>query len=572
MAEEHKQQAGVAALLETARAGGPNALLAAKRAAILAERSDPGLARQALALVSKLEPLDPTPRLALARLSAEQGDIATAQAEATSVLNEAIDKAARARAAFMLGEIARMQGDWETARGHFETTLKIEDALLAADRSNVTAARWYARTRGRLAELDAGELNFDRARAGAEGALALLRGCAAQIGETPMLAADIADAELRLGAIELDTTDEPGAARRRFKEAIGRYEALAITEPDEPHWRAVLSDAWALAAEADYVRGAHDDARAAMDKALQARLRLAAKYADEAWSLAGTWRLRATLRAALGDNDVAAESLVHARALAETLALRSGGAEAPERFLQSTLLDQADHALRRGDLNQAREAADAARVRAEALADAHKSALWFSEASAAWDRLGETARAAQASGHAQDAFARAVEFRRLAHDCDRTDHAHARGLAASLIKHGELALDTGASQSARAAFHESASIRLQLLDAAPDSRRALYGLASALERLGLAALACGDRAAARGAWEEQLLVAERIFPDDDAPEGLRFRAIVHAHLAGASGADAEDHRLEALSLFDILSNAGMMTEREATLRKKLWGA
>jgi tetratricopeptide (TPR) repeat protein len=569
--EETNQRKAAAALLQTALAGGPDAALAAKRAALLAERNDPRLARQALAVVSKLEPLDPTPRLAAARLAAEQGDIAAALSEAEAVLGGAVDQAARARAAFMLGEIARMRSDWAAARSYFETTLKIEDALLAADRSNVTAARWFARARGRLAELDAGEGKFDRARAGAEGALALLRACAAQIKETPMLAADIADAELRLGALDLDN-DQAASARRRCGEAIGRYEALAITESEEPHWRAVLADAWAIAAEADYARGAHDEARAAMDKALQARIRLAAKHADEAWSLAGTWRLRATLRAALGDNDVAAESLAQARALAEALSLRSGGAEAPERFLQRTLIDQADHALRSGDLNRAREAADTARMRAEALAEACHSALWLSEASAAWDRLGEAARAAGAHAQAQDAFARAVEFRRLAGESTPADPAHARALASALVKQGELALDTGFPAGARAAFHEGASIRLKFVEETPNNRRALYAFAAALERLGLAALACGDRDAARGAWEEQLHVAERIFPDSDTPESLRFRAIIHAHLAGASGADAESHRLQALALFDDLAKGGIMSEREAALRKKLWGA
>jgi tetratricopeptide (TPR) repeat protein len=309
-----------------------------------------------------------------------------------------------------------------------------------------------------------------------------------------------------------------------------------------------------------------------MDKALQARIRLAAKHADEAWSLAGTWRLRATLRAALGDNDVAAESLAQARALAEALSLRSGGAEAPERFLQRTLIDQADHALRSGDLNRAREAADTARMRAEALAEACHSALWLSEASAAWDRLGEAARAAGAHAQAQDAFARAVEFRRLAGESTPADPAHARALASALVKQGELALDTGFPAGARAAFHEGASIRLKFVEETPNNRRALYAFAAALERLGLAALACGDRDAARGAWEEQLHVAERIFPDSDTPESLRFRAIIHAHLAGASGADAESHRLQALALFDDLAKGGIMSEREAALRKKLWGA
>lgn len=555
---------------EKAQEGGPGAALAARRAAILAERHDPDLARKALALAARLEPLEATPRLALARLHAEQGDLGAAHAEAAGVLAEAVDQGARARAAFILGEVARARADAKGARQAYETALKIEDALLSADRGDPTAARWYARARGRLAELDAGEGHFDRARAGAEGALAMLRACAAQIGETPALAADIADAELRLGALDLDS-DQPATARRRFGEAIGRYEALAITEKDEPHWRAVLSDAWALAAEADYARGAADAARAAMDKALQARLRLAAKDEGEAWPLAGTWRLHAALRAAVGDNDIAASSLAQARALAEALCLRAAGAEAPLRFLIHTLLDQADHALRTGDINRAREAADTAREKAEAMAEATQVPAWLGETASAWDRLGEAARAARALAPMQDAFARAVELRRLAREREPANADLARRLAGALVKQGEALMEAGAPQSARAAFHESAAMRLAHADAAPNDIRAAYALASSLERLGLAALACGDRAGARGAWEEELMLAERIFPDDDALDGIRFRAIVHAHLVSANGGDAEDHRQHALTLFDILAKAGALTEREAAVRKKLWG-
>jgi len=570
MGEDRNLVGAAAALLGTALKGGPAAALAARRAAVLAERDDPSLARKALALAARLEPLDPAPRLALARLHAEQGDLSAARAEAAGVLKDAIDQTARARAAFMLGEMARVGSDRALARGHYETTLKLEDALLAANRADPTAARWYARARGRLAELDAGEGHFERARIGAEGALSLLRAAAAQIGETPVLAADIADAELRLGALELDS-DQATSARRRFGEAIGRYEALAITEKEEPHWRAVLADTWALAAEADYVRGAPDAARAAMDKALQARIRLAANNPDEAWGLAGTWRLRAALRSALGDADAAAESLTQARQLAETLCTHAAGAEAPSRFMIRTLLDQADQALRSGDLNQAREAADTARTRAEAFAELHRSAAWYTETAACWDRLGEVARAAAAHAQMQDAFARAVEFRRMAREADPENPILLRGVAGALVKLGEAALSAGAAQSARAAFHESAAIRLHLSDTAPDDRRAAYALAVALERLGLAALACGDRNAARGAWEEELMLAERLFANDESIEAIRFRAIVHAHLVDANGPDAGQHRAQSMALFDVLAKAGVITEREAALRKKLWG-
>src|SRR5262249_25303627 len=157
-------------------------------------------------------------------------------------------------------------------------------------------------------------------------------------------------------------------------------------------WRAVLSDAWALAAEADYVRGAPSDARAAMDKALQARMKLAAER-GETWALAGTWRLRAALLAAIDDQAGAADALVQARSLAERLCAEAKGGEAQARFLIHTLLDQADHALRRMALETARDAADHARQLAEAFARAAGADPgWYGEAAAAWDRLGEAAR------------------------------------------------------------------------------------------------------------------------------------------------------------------------------------
>jgi hypothetical protein len=351
----------------------------------------------------------------LARLAAEAGDLDAAVTEAKRVLAQGGHAQAQARASFMLGEIARSIGAHSEARAHYEHALNIEDAVLAADRGNPEAARCYARARGRLAELDAGAREFGRAKSGAEGALALLRATAAQIGETPELAADIADAELRLGALELDA-NQPASARRRFGEAIGRYEALSVTEKEEPHWRAVLSDAWALAAEADYARGASDAARDAMDRSLQARLRLAARNPNEAWALAGTWRVRAALRAALGDNSAAAESLQQARALAERLHALDRSAEGPARFLVQTLFDQADQALRTGELVLAHDAAGEARRIAEAFASRKgASAAWLADASACWDRLAEVARAAGASP--QDAFARAAEMRRMA--CER---------------------------------------------------------------------------------------------------------------------------------------------------------
>lgn len=556
------------ALWATAQGGGPGAALAARRAAALWEQTDPVRARQALALAVQLTPLDPAPRLGLARLSAETGDLAAAKAEAVSVLSGSGGAPAKARAAFLLADVARAGGGVDEARKFYTQSMSFADAALTADRQDPHAARWYARARGRIAELDASAGEFTRAKSGAEGALSMLRAAMAQIGETPEMAADIADAELRLGALELDA-NQPASARRRFREAIGRYEALCVTEKNEPHWRAVLSDAWALAAEADYARGVPDAARDAMDKSLQVRMRLAAGDPRESWALAGTWRVRAALRAALGDNTAAAESMQQARALAEQLCAPDRLAEMPARFLVHTLLDQADHALRAGELEVAREAANEARARAERFAtDKSASAAWLADASACWDRMGEIARAGRTS--AQDAFARAAEMRRIA--CDRApgDARHARGLAAALLKQGDAALEVEENAIARAVFSESAAIRLKLMEAAPNDRTAAHALAVALERLGLAAKATGDLAAARGAWEDELALAFRLFEADDL-EGMRFCAIVESHLAQAGGPDAEAHRSAALERFDVLAKAGVLTEREAALRKKLWG-
>ncbi|MEQ1817161.1 MAG: hypothetical protein ABL871_01025 [Terricaulis sp.] len=556
------------ALWAAAQAGGPGAALAARRAAALWEQSQPARARQALALAAQLAPLDPAPRLGLARLAAEAGDLVTAKAEATALLASNAAPAAKARAAYLLGDAARAEGAMAEAKAAYTQTLKLADAALNIDRSDPHAARWYARARGRIAEIDASVGDFARAKTGAEGALTMLRAAATQLGETPELAADIADAELRLGALELDA-NQPSSARRRFREAIGRYEALSVTETNEPHWRAVLSDAWALAAEADYARGDADAARDAMDKSLQVRLRMAAKDPRESWALAGTWRVRAALRAALGDNAAASESMAQARMLAEQLCAPDRLAQEPARFLVHTLLDQADHALRAGELHVAREASNEARARAERFASMKDTtSAWLADTSACWDRIGEIARISRSPS--QDAFARAVEMRRMARDRAPDDARHARGLAAALVKQGDAALETNENATARAAFSESAMIRVKLMEKTPQDRVAAHALAVALERLGLAAKAMGDLAAARAAWEDELALAFRIFETGDL-EGMRYCAIVESHLAGAGGPDAESHRRAALERFDVLAKAGTLTDREAAVRKKLWG-
>lgn len=564
----HSQDA--AALLKLARAGGDHAAAAARRAAWLAERVDRSLAREALSLTLRLEPLDLTPKLALARLAAEDGDLVAAIREAEGVLGEAIDQAARARAAFMLGEIARFRRDLVHARKRFVEAARIEENILTANRGDPDATRWFARARGRIADIDAEEGARDLALTGAEGALAMLRATAAAIGEQPTLAADIADAEVRLAALELRAA-QPTSARRRLIEAIGRYEALAVTEKDEPHWRAALADAWALVAEAEFARNADDDARQAMDKALQARLRLAARDPSEAWALAGVWRLRGALRSALGDVSAADDSFAQARALAEHLVKDSAEAPAPSRFLVHTLLDEADHALRMHSFARAQESADRARSIAETFARGGTAdPLWLSDAAACWDRLGEAARLAGASERARDAFSRAVEFWRLALGGGAEgDTQFKHGLSASLIKLGDSALALSANAEARACFEECVRNRRGLLDAASKDRRSAHGLAVALERLGLAAIAQADRKSARVAWEQELALIDSIFASPNEPEALRFRAIVEGHLADLGGSEAAMHRTNALEQLQLLERTRTLDSAEAALRRRL---
>lgn len=559
------------ALLAEAKAEGPGAAIAARRAALLADRSDPELAKEALTLALKLEPRDPAPRLQLARLHAEAGEVDQAIIEATSVLNDASDEAARARAAFMLGEIFRAEGESDKARAHYSNLADIEDAILSRDRNNPTASRWYARARGRIAELDAEDGEFARAKTGAEGALAILYGCASQVGEEPIIAADIADAEMRLGALFIDQ-GEGNEARRHLSQAIARYEALAITDDTEPHWRAILGDAWGLAAEADYLRGDKEGARHSIDKAMQARVKLAAAHPEEEWALAGTWRLRASLLNAIEDFDGATHSLAQARALAERLAARATGQQAPARFLVHTLLDQADHALRLRSLPLARDAAEKARIVAEAAAFSTRAASWYGECGAAWDRLGEAARFAGQAPTAQETFARAAEFRRMAREADGEDTRALHALGAALIKFGEASMEARSPQTARSAFNECANLRLRLFQADPTNMNAAHGLAVALERVGLASAQMGNGGAARAAWEDELALADKMFDDDESLEAERFKAIVESHLSWLGGSDGVNYRHSALRRLDKLASAGTLSADEAALRKRLWDA
>lgn len=555
------------ALLQRAREGGPDAAAIARRVASASERHDRERAREALGLALRLEPLDPAPRLALARLSAEDGDFARAASEARAVLDAAVDKAAQARAAFMLGEIGRACDDAAGARAAYETVLALEEGLLKINRSDPSAIRWFARARGRLAELDAAAGATERALAGAEGALAMLRASAAVVGEAPVLAADIADAEARLAAFELDA-GQPASARRRLGEAIARYEALAVTEKDEPHWRSALADAWALAADADFVRGASEPAREAIDKALHARLRLAAKYGEELWALAGVWRRRAALCGALGDRDAAAQSLEQARALAVKLAESAEAPGEPARFLAHTLLEQADQALRTGALDLAQSAALDALARIEPFASAEGADdAWLADAAACWERLSAIAQAAGAAEKARDACARAVECLRMAEDRNAGRRLHA--LSSALLRLGDVALALGGNGEARASFQESANLRAQLCAAARDDAHSMHAYAVALERLGLAASAQADWTAARDAWLLELSLIDRIFADPEEPHAARFRATVECHLAGLPGSEARSFRRAALARLARLAETHGLQPADMALKRRL---
>lgn len=568
MPEGPRFEAAIDALLAEAAAEGPRAVVAARRAAHLAEGRDPARAARAHALAAKLDPLDAFPRLALARLHAETGDVDAARREAAAVFSEALDQAARARAAFILGELARARGDVAEARQAYAAAAHIEESMLSGDGADPVAARWYARSIGRIAELDARD-DFAKARRGAEGAVSILRALTMQIGEPPMLAADIADAEFRMAAFALDA-GEAGAARQHISEAIGRYEALILAEPDEPHWRAVLADAWTLAAEASLSLGAPDNAVGAIDNALKLRLKLARHDPAERGALAAVWRLRGAMFGALGDSETATHSLSQAAALAKMLHDEAPRDAMTARFIVQTLLEQTDQALARGAIEIARDAASAARTIAEPFAQSDGGDAWFEDLAAAWDRLGRVSRAVGAPAQARDSFARAAAFQRKVYAIKPNDDDAKRALSSALLITGDAALAARQYDNARSFFVEAFQLRLELAEAAPGEPEPARALAVALERLGLAAAASGDSVGARAVWEEELALIERVYEDPCDIEGQRFRAVIEAHLAGLNGLDSAELRASALARLDLLAEDGKLTERDEHLRVQLW--
>lgn len=547
------------ALLLIAEIGGPDASGAARRAAGLADGRDPDRARKALKIAARLDPLDAAPRLALARVHAEQGDMNAARREAAAVYGEGVDQAARARAAFMLGELARAEGDVQTARGAYLDTIKIETALLDADPQDPGSARWYARAKGRIAELDAAAGDMKAAMAGADAALALFRAAAGQIGETPLLAADIADAELRRAGFSFEAGDA-GDARMRLGEAIGRYEALAAVEKGEPHWRAMLAEAWTLAAEAALAENAANAAREAINKALQLRLKLAREDDHERWALAGVWRLRAGLAAALGEPGDARESIAQARALTETLRTEAPDSPARKRSMAQVLLEEAAIESKLGDMARADFAAEAALKLCGAESD---------EAAVAWDRRAAIAAQSGQWERAQDAARRALRCRRQRAADAPKDVSVRRALGAALARSGETAIGAKDYANARRLLQENLELRLALAEAAPGEQGPARDLALGIEQIGRLAAARGDTAGARAAWEEELALAEGVFPPDDN-EGARFCAIVESLIASLGGPDAQTRRASALARLDRLAELGQLTGRDVALRAQLW--
>ncbi|MEJ0059438.1 MAG: hypothetical protein WDM79_07665 [Terricaulis sp.] len=569
MTQRERLDAAIDALLAEAAGAGPGAAMAARRAAALTEGQGGPKALRAFSLAVRHDPLDAFPRLALARLHAEAGDLDAARREAAAVLADAIDEAARARAAFILGELARVRGAAAEARDAYAAAARIEDALLSANPTDATAARWYARALGRLSELDAPE-QPEKARTGAEGALSILRALTAQIGEPPPLAADIADAEFRYAALLLDE-GHAAPARLHTLEATGRYEALILLEPNEPHWRAALAEAWTLCAEAAFQSNAPDAAREAIDKALRLRLKLADADPNEAWALAGLWRARAALLAALGDKSAAADSALQAVALCKRLHGEAPGDPAGARFLLHALLEQSDLALAQGALATAEDAATQARDLAERFAQAPNAAAhWTADCATAWDRLAHVALSTRASAEAKEAFAKAIALRRRAREAAPEDDNAKRALARALLRSGEVALASRAHPAALAAFSEAFQLRLELAEAAPGAMEPARELAVALERLGLSAAADGDAQGARAVWEEELALVERVYEDPSDIEGQRFRAVIEAHLASLGGPDSAVRRASALARLDIMAEDGLLTPRDVQLRQSLW--
>lgn len=543
---------------------------AARKAGALAAGRDPERAFEAFARASDLKPLDAAPRIALARLLAAKGDLEGARIKAQAAFDIAFDEADRGYAAFALGEIAEAAGDNENARVHFETARQLADSVCANDPHDPAATHDLAAARQRLAELDLREGRAPQAEAGHEAALRLLTALAERGPPDPALAADRAFSLGRLADLALNAGNLP-RARRRAEEADSAYSGLAdrIAHSDAG-LNAARAQIATLRAEIARRDGAMADARRETERALAFQIKGGAPA--QRLQLAQSWRRHADILAESGEARLAAAARTQARALAEAAFQERSGDDAAGRNLLGVLLRNGAAELAEGALEAARlSLKDAVTLADSRLAAQPKDAQRMTELAAAWEQLADVAQTAQKPQAALDALYRAHHIAQMAAQA-QPSHVHAiRHLALIALKLGVAASALQQHETARGTLEQSFKLRLKLADAAKGAPNALRDLAIALEHMGLAALAAGDKNAARAAWEDELALAGRIW-EEPTPEGLRFCAIVRAHLASLNAPDALDHRKAALDALEQIASVGALTEADTRLRKRLQGA
>jgi tetratricopeptide (TPR) repeat protein len=407
-------------------------------------------------------------------------------------------------------------------------------------------------------------------------------------------ALDLADrsvAAFLLAEIALARDDER-EARDAFEAARRLAERVRAADPNDPAAAQDLAAAHQRIAELDLAAGEREAAREghAAAAALLAPLGDAAAQADQAFSLARLADLAFAARDMAGARAYAARAarlyealerqmpgdrgLAAARAtLARLGDAINGGAAAPRsaKAVGPISLAAAQSALQRGDVEGARAAyVELVRGADHALgADPHNVAKMAALA-AAWNGLADVASAAKRPAAAQHALARVAALARMAME-HAPDAAAQRNLAGALLRLGEASSAVGDHANARAALEESCTLRQSIADAARRTPETLRDVAIVLERLGLAAQAAGDTEAACAHWEDELALAQHIFPAATA-EGLRFRAIVCAHLSTLKTLHAAAYRHDALARLAELELLGGLTARDQRLRTLLRGA
>jgi len=358
---------------------------------------------------------------------------------------------------------------------------------------------------------------------------------------------------------EADPMDAPGA--HDLASARQRLAELDLAENDAAGARAghaaALGLLAALPAEASQADRAFSHARLA-DLAFAARdLAAARRHASEADQLYSAL-------AAQAPND---PGLAAARASLATLTAamtpRRGRAEADTPHLAAGRA-----ALAAGELESARRHfADLVRAADQRLAAEPKSVPLMNALALAWDQLADVAAAAQRPSAAQDALARVVALARMADDREPCPTSE-RNLAGALLRFGAASSDAGDHDRARQALGESYALRTAMAKAAGRTPETLRDVAVSLERLGLARQAAGDANGAARHWEEELALADEIFPRP-TPEGLRFRAVICAHLSTLKTLHAAAYKHDALAALAGIARLDALTDRDRRLRALL---